>query len=832
MRIGVDILALQSEGSRGRGVGRYASSFLKALANADPLADLVLHEHAGRPAADLDGLAFDSIRAVEIDRARGIRTMADAGDRLAIENPDAIDALLVLNPFELDHGYAPPARVPGGPLAFAIAYDFIPFLHQEKYLTDPGHARKLYRAIERLKKYDGLLAISESTRVDGVRLTGMPPGRIATVGSASDPAFFRPDRSIPAPLRDRRGLGRLGIRGPFVFGLAGMDERKGWAELIDAFATLPPRLRQTYQLVLGFAMTSEYAGRVRGHAMSRGVEGRLVLADSVDDVTLRALYQRCSAFVFPSKYEGFGLPILEAMHCGAPVLAGNNSSQFEVVGEAGLLANVEDARDLSANLGRLLEDPILAREIGRKAEAQADLFSWGAVGARASAAIREAVAKASSRGAPGVMRRPRPRVAMFSPWPPKASGISDYSTQLVRAISDRYAVDLYHESGYVPEPALGSGDFASYDARLFPRNARAIGYRGVVYQMGNSFYHRFVYESLLKHPGGIAVIHDYLLAGFQFWHCHQHHDAWARLHDEIRYCEPVRGESIVAAIEDLCREPGGFQEAAARRGLFLNRRVFDLADAVVVHSPWCRDRAAEMGLEYRDKSEVIPLGRDVQDLDPSARGRARERFGLPADSLIFASFGILSQGKMNVEAIEAFAKVAASRPESLFLLVGQDWEDGEARRAADSLGIARRVRFLGRVDAEVFEALLPAADIGVSLRRPPTYGETSAALLDLLRHGVPTVVTDVATFADYPDDVVRKVRWEADGPDGLEAAFRDLAENLGARRRLGKSARRYVAERHSWADSAALYVDLIERIDRARRRGGVRRATAPQLAGV
>ena len=105
---------------------------------------------------------------------------------------------------------------------------------------------------------------------------------------------------------------------------------------------------------------------------------QLVLTDWLSDKALRLLYQRCAAFVFPSMYEGFGLPILEAMHCGAPVIAGNNSSQIEVVGDAGLLFNVADAGELAGHLARLLEEPDRAREMGERAVVQARRFSWEA----------------------------------------------------------------------------------------------------------------------------------------------------------------------------------------------------------------------------------------------------------------------------------------------------------------------------------------------------------------------------------------------------------------------------------------------------------------------
>src|SRR5690606_12649325 len=120
--------------------------------------------------------------------------------------------------------------------------------------------------------------------------------------------------------------------------------------------------------------------------------------------------------------------------------------------------------------------------------------------------------------------------------------------------------------------------------------------------------------------------------------------------------------------------------------------------------------------------------------------------------------------------------------------------------------------------AEAFEALQAVADIGVSLRRPPTYGETSAALLDLLRHGVPTIVNDVGTFSDYPDTVVRKVRIATEGVAGLSRALLDLAGQPVERRALGDSARRYVARHHAWPRAAALYAEVIERVFASKQR--------------
>jgi glycosyltransferase involved in cell wall biosynthesis len=410
-------------------------------------------------------------------------------------------------------------------------------------------------------------------------------------------------------------------------------------------------------------------------------------------------------------------------------------------------------------------------------------------------------------------RRPgsKPRLAIFSPWPPKRSGISDYAARLAAELSRSYWVDVYHDAGYIPELGLRPGaEFACYDYRLFRRRAAVLGYRGVVYQMGNSFYHGFLFEMLGRFPG-VVTLHDFNLAAFHFWRAHQGGVPMDNFRRELAYCYPDRIEEFDPQLWDWAGERRSLHGACVRRGLYLNRRVFEAAEAVVVHSPWCLEQARRADPSHAAKTVVIPMGASPRVLTEAQRAEVRGRFGLPASGLIFGCFGILSHDKLHAEAIEAFGALAADLPSSRLVFVGQDGEDGDLQARAAALGLGDRIRFLGRQPDADFADLIAVADVGVCLRRPPTYGETSAALLDLLRHGVPTVVTDVDTFADYPDEVVRKVRWPDDGLDGLARALRALAEDQARREALGRAALEHVARHHSWSRAAALYVDVIER---------------------
>ena len=209
---------------------------------------------------------------------------------------------------------------------------------------------------------------------------------------------------------------------------------------------------------------------------------------------------------------------------------------------------------------------------------------------------------------------------------------------------------------------------------------------------------------------------------------------------------------------------------------------------------------------------MIPHGIHPRRSTAAERAAIRDRFDLPQDALVVASFGFVHPDKMSPEALDAFATIVARPPEGAFRLRrrGGRRRRGAANHAA-ALGLNDRVRFLGRQPAEAFSALISVTDVGVNLRLPPTNGETSGALLNLLASGVPTIVTDVATFSDYPASVVRKVRWETEGPDGLLRAMRSLTDDSPAREALGRAAWAYVNEYHEWSRVGELYVDAIER---------------------
>lgn len=810
MRIGIDLLPLQSSGSRDRGVGRYAAGLIEAIAASVAEDEFVLYSYDRLPFDRVPRLNKGSIRVVSIGRDEDDDSVRDRWEQLAAHNPDRLDTLLMLNPFELSPGFEPPPRVPGGVPIIAVLYDLIPMRFPESYLSDPGVKRRYHRRIDTISCYDCLLAISESTRRDAIDLLGLRSERVSSLPIAVDPRFRPAAADGSDDHADCESLARIGVSGPFILHLGGRDDRKNARGVLDGFASLEPTLREKSQLVLVGAYDDAYRDRIRSLAADRGILDWINVPDQpIDDETIAALTRRCSAFVFPSYYEGLGLPILEAMRSGAAVIAGRNSSQVDVVGDAGILVDPSDSAGITRALARLLTDPGHAKMLGRFALERASTRCQADLGHTARDAISRSILPRTP--APHLrLASDRPRIGLVSPFPPKETGIADYAERLAESISEHATVDLYHDGDYIPELGLRDRRFRCFDRAAFPRRIRALPHRALIYQMGNSWYHRSVYEVLRAHPG-ITVLHDFNLAGFHYWYAHQT-GVPSDHFDQVFAREQAAGAIAPHETIDAWRsEPGGIQGAATRRGVFMNREIFERSRFVVVHSPYCRDLVRQSLPAFVDRTVVIPMGAAPNLRSNADRRTIRNQFGIPDDAVVFGCFGNLTKMKMYEEAIRAFATIRDRAPQAVMLFVGKDWEDGQARSLAVEGGLANRAIFLGKASKEEYGRLVAAVDVGLGLRRPPTYGETSASLLDFLRSGVATLVTDVATFRDYPAETV--VRWdpELDGEAGLADLLLELATDPARRRSIAGAAIDYVRTHHDWSITARAYAELIAR---------------------
>lgn len=242
-------------------------------------------------------------------------------------------------------------------------YDLTPLLFPDHYLPwyKPRHFCTLWGHFRLLKKAAHLIAISHHTKADLVRLLGIPRDRISVIYPGVSEAFH--------PLTHSEGFSRVitryRIRRPFVLYVGSFDFRKNIPVLLKAFARFQARVKGTFQLVF-----------VGGYTEPPGLTPSLRVVRCIPLRHLVAFYNAAAMVVYPSLYEGFGFPPLEAMACGTPVIASDVSSLPEVTDGSALLVNPHDHEALSEGMYRLAVDDEMRKTLVQKGLVRAREFNW------------------------------------------------------------------------------------------------------------------------------------------------------------------------------------------------------------------------------------------------------------------------------------------------------------------------------------------------------------------------------------------------------------------------------------------------------------------------
>jgi glycosyltransferase involved in cell wall biosynthesis len=365
MRVAVDFTAGVRQPA---GVGRYTRSLLRALAATPAFPhDLTLLWAGPARIAPPAGWPRTRTRRLPLPE----RWMTVAWQRLRVPLPADLLA------GGADVFYSPDFALP--PLLRARAavtvHDLSFVTHPETHF--PPLRAYLSRVVPRsIAKADLVLADSQRTKDDLVRYLGAPPGKVEVVLSAADPAF----RRVEDPARIAEVLRRQGIDRPFLISVGTIQPRKNLPVAFDALRRLRAGGRD---LLLVHVGRPGWLYEPVFEALDKsGVREAVRILEGVDDADLAALYSAAVALVFPSLYEGFGIPCLEAMACGAPVIASHAGSLAEVVAGDAVVVDPNDAPAIAAGVTRLLDDAAFRADLVRRGYVRAGDFSWEASGRR------------------------------------------------------------------------------------------------------------------------------------------------------------------------------------------------------------------------------------------------------------------------------------------------------------------------------------------------------------------------------------------------------------------------------------------------------------------
>jgi glycosyltransferase involved in cell wall biosynthesis len=753
MIVYADIRCLQDPGFARRGIGSHAA-FLLAAARG------LRH---GR--ATVIGLADPSLAPPPPE----VAALCDEVQESFAPRSAAPGVFLWLSP--MTHDSRPVARFFDRPaiLPCAVVYDFIPLLDPERYLGTRAAASAYAARREWLAAARVHLPISAAVGEELVSRVGADPGDVTVTGVALRDAF----------------AARLGAAAPlpppaaapprYVMFVGGPDGRKNLETVVTATASAG--------IDAALVVAGEYPPRWRKRA-AREAAGRvpLVFLDRVDDGELAGWYAHALATVVASRAEGFSMPVIEAMACGAPVIASDIPCHRELVEDPAARFDPGSAAELARRLRDLAADPSARARLRAAQRPVPDRFTAEKVAERFVAALELRV-PGHERRARRAARTRRPLVALVSPFPPDRSGVADYTRRTVAALSAHADVDVWTDC---PEPE------ADAHVRAFhPVSAAAWmrpDYDATVAVFGNSSFHAPILDHHLRY-GGPCILHDSRLVDLYAW--------WHGPERTRVLAEAELGRSVSAA---ELREWTGAQGRLPT--LFLSE-VVRAGGPVFVHS---RGLADEIRRLYGVQAVWLPFAllRDFPawQTTTTERRAARARLGVGASTRLVVTLGIYGPAKAPETCADAVAALRAEGRDVELVFVGGD--------PVAAAGLLRRTRAAGLGGAirctgdwladDVYRDWILAADAAVQLRSH-RFGGISAALMDCIAAGVPTVANeDLAAALDAPS-TVRRV------PDAFTVA--DVAAGLrealrGEEARDERARSRYRAEH-----SMDAYVDRL-----------------------
>ncbi len=365
MRIAFDLRWIRSENVDG--ISRYAINLIRHLLKRDPENEYLL---IGNEAILQKHAAFSSFSNAEIVSIH--QSLLSIQDFLLTQRSIerlGVDIYHVPNylssPFKKNYK------------KILTVYDLIPFLFPEALSKSRPLWRWFYKTISParsiLRSADTIITTSENTKHDIVRLLHIPPDHIRVVWSGIENRFH-PDYEAPEEFSQKYCLPQR-----FLLYVGRQDPYKGLQYLVHAYALLPELLQQEYQLVIAGKTDPRYIGEVHQAIDRFRLQARVHFLDYVADEDLPLLYTAATVLTHPSLYEGFGLPPLEAMACGTPVVYADTSSLSELIGEAGIAVTPASPKSLADGIQTLLQNEQLWTAFSQKGIKHAQRYSWQAV---------------------------------------------------------------------------------------------------------------------------------------------------------------------------------------------------------------------------------------------------------------------------------------------------------------------------------------------------------------------------------------------------------------------------------------------------------------------
>jgi len=810
VRIVIDLQGAQAS-NKCRGIGRYSISLALAIAKHALSHEIVIALNGSFPDT-IKPIAQAFSRYISNDNIRIWYPLpsvlsADKNTFLQIKASETIrkyfidslrpDVLLLTSLFEGFGDSAITSIDDNLPYATAvILYDLIPHVHKEVYLANPALEHWYSQKLAHLTKADILLAISNSSKQEAVAHLAFEEEKVFCISADADSMFkvLKIDDNIR-----KEALTRTGLKGDYIMYTGGIDHRKNIESLIKAYAKLPVALIDQYQLAIVCHASDEaksYLSTCASSLLNR--DDRVVLTGYVSDDDLVRLYNMCSLFVFPSWHEGFGLPVLEAMRCGAPAIVSNVTSLPEVIGLNEALFDPYSIESISSLMKRALLDNCFLERLRQNSVLQAQKFSWDRSAKETLSILETYSGNTNQTELRDVFKCKRHKLAFVSPMPPQKTGIAAYSSCLIAELARYYDIDIIVADG-VPVNHQNTTAFAVQSASWFVLNWRL--YDRIVYQFGNSDFHGYMINLLTVAPG-VVVVHDFYLSGLFFGYSLSKSDI-SIFALEIYRSHGYAGLAVMYKSGDV---------GSAIKEYPCNLQVIQNSLGVILHSKYAYDLIDKWYSINSLKRTIVPLLPNHTRL-PS-RETARLSLGFKRHEFIVCSFGFIAPTKHSDRLLEAWIESEMSGLDSCHLVfVGSNlW--GDYAKALDlrvnNHNKPGHVKITGWADDDDFVNYLAAADMAVQLRTD-SRGETSGCVVDCMLAGLPLIVNANGSMAELDKSSVWMLDDNFENSD-LVDAMNELYKSEATRANLSEKAGIVAQSHNSPASCANLYKEFVETV--------------------
>ncbi len=484
---------------------------------------------------------------------------------------NAIDLFFITSPFDVYMTYNKDWFC--GCRTACIFYDMVPWLFPESYLTDVGVRQRYDSVLDFVSGADLLLAISGCAKNDIVKYMEVAPERVKVIHAGVSSGFAQTEFSAE---RKRETFSKYGIVSEYMLFPSGDDFRKNALGTVRAYNALKGETKAACQLVVTGKSPEAEMGEVRDILSENGIEDRVIFSGHIPYEDLLLLYNNAKLVLFPSLYEGFGLPVIEAFKCGKNVVTSNNSSLGEVAEGAAVLVDPRSVEDIT----RGIETALLMEDFSAFDAVKAERIAFYTWENSARLAL-EGINALTPINKP---EQKRMRVAYFAPLPPLDSAAAKNGEALLAELLKYCDVDVYVDGGYHPERYIRVINHVAY-----PERAKL--YDVAIFNLWDDADCLYMLPHI-NGAGGIVIMSDESLHSSVLAACRSGRLPWSlyermlreEVEDARRFMREVRQNPEFARV--------------AQSEISLNRAVLDCADKIVAGSAELRERLLQKNIGY------------------------------------------------------------------------------------------------------------------------------------------------------------------------------------------------------------------------------------------